>query len=597
MAAAWRPLLRLACARDEKRALRGSMTTVRNSHESGRRVRAVGVVARSIVLSCFLLANPGARSASAQSPVQIPRVTGSVELSLVNVDVVVTGRDGKPVEGLTAADFTVLHEKKPVAVTNFREEKAALPVAQASAAADPSRGEPVPAATAVPASEAVAEERRVRRHVAIFIDHLALPDVKEREQVFGSLKSLLRRTLQPGDAAMIASWRGGVQVVYPFTGDVALLERQLDAVATGAIRLGRDVQEELDRLAGDDWAYAWAGAGDSSLSRNLNVQQAYSEVKGKATALKGLIATMAGMEGRKVLVFVSRSFSRRPGAEFFGTTMDTVSLIDSVTEKANAAGVTIHSLYAAAWESESPNVANSPLSDPRSIGRAGLTRSESKRVNEMASLEKLADRTGGVVVTTTMEAPAFASLVASDLLHWYSLGYPAPAGASGASEVSVRVNRPGLTVRTRRSVVERGPEERIEDRVLANLFRMDQNARLPIAVSTGTARKEKKGRFLTPTLVRVPVRHLVLLPTATGTMSGAVSVFTVSAGPGGEFSDVRRERREIELPAASAGPASTTVLSYDLEIPTSDPAARISIGVWDETGGEAGFRIIRPEGR
>ncbi|MBK6404651.1 MAG: VWA domain-containing protein [Holophagales bacterium] len=351
-------------------------------------------MARSIVLSCFLLANPGVRSASAQAPGQIPRVTGSVELSLVNVDVVVTGRDGKPVEGLTAADFTVLHEKKPVAVTNFREEKAALPVAQASAAADPSRGEPVPAATAVPASEAVAEERRVRRHVAIFIDHLALPDVKEREQVFGSLKSLLRRTLQPGDAAMIASWRGGVQVVYPFTGDVALLERQLDAVATGAIRLGRDVQEELDRLAGDDWAYAWAGAGDSSLSRNLNVQQAYSEVKGKATALKGLIATMAGMEGRKVLVFVSRSFSRRPGAEFFGTTMDTVSLIDSVTEKANAAGVTIHSLYAAAWESESPNVANSPLSDPRSIGRAGLTRSESKRVNEMASLEKLADRTG-----------------------------------------------------------------------------------------------------------------------------------------------------------------------------------------------------------
>src|SRR5512133_2174097 len=57
----------------------------------------------------------------AQVPPELPRATGSVELSLVNVDVVVTGKDGRPVEGLAASDFTVLHGKKPVAITNFRE--------------------------------------------------------------------------------------------------------------------------------------------------------------------------------------------------------------------------------------------------------------------------------------------------------------------------------------------------------------------------------------------------------------------------------------------------------------------------------------------
>ncbi len=563
----------------------------KNQKKTTRGSRASGVVARALVPFGILAALGG--PALAQAPVEMPRVTGSAELSLVNLDVVVTGKDGKPVEGLTAADFTVLHGKKPVTITNFREEKPAVAASAVSPAAETPRKEPGPA----PAPEGLEEEHRVRRHVAVFIDHLALPDLREREQVFGSLKTLLRETLQPGDAAMIASWRGGVQVVYPFTSDVGLLERQLDLVASGAVRLGRESEEELDRLAGDDWAYAWAGVGDSSLSRNLNVQQAFSEVKGKAAALKGLIATMAGMEGKKVLVFVSRSFSRKPGAEFFGTTMDTGSLIDSVAEKANAAGVTIHSLYAAAWQSEAPNVSNSPLSDPRAVGRAGLTRSEAKKVNEVASLETLADQTGGVVVTTTMESRVFAGLVASDLRHWYSLGYPGPDGTTGASEVSVRVSRPGVTVRSRRSVAERRPAERIEDRVLANLFRMDENARLPVAVSTGTAKKEKKDRFLIPALVRVPVRHLVLLPTATGTLRGAVSIFTVSAGPGGEFSDVRRERHEVEIPAASAGPASTMVLSYDVEIPASDPAARISIGVWDETGGEAGFRVIRPGSR
>jgi hypothetical protein len=305
---------------------------------------------------------------------------------------------------------------------------------------------------------------------------------------------------------------------------------------------------------------------------------------------------MSGMEGRKALVLVSRSFSRSPGAEFFGEPIDAHGLIESVAEKANAAGVTIHSLYAAAWETEQPNVSNSPFSDPRSVGSAGLTRSQSRFVNEMESLATLTGRTGGVVITNTMEAPLFAGLVASDLQHWYSIGYPVPDGTGKSSEISVRVNRPGVTVRTRRSVVERKPEERMEDRVLANLFRMDENARLPIAVSNGAAKREKKGRFLTTVLVRIPARHLVVLPTATGT-KGAVSIFTVSAGPGGEFSEISRERHEIELPAASVGPASTAVLSYDLEIPTTAPAARISIGVWDETGGEAGFRVIRPSAR
>jgi VWFA-related protein len=523
-------------------------------------------------------------------------VTGSVELSLVNVDVVVTGRDGRPIEGLSPADFTVLHEKRPVAITNFREEKAAAATFKPGPVSEMARETTAAASTPTPAPSAVSPDPRTRRHVVMFIDHLALPDQREREEVFGSLKKLLREALQPGDAAMVAWWRGGLQVVFPFTGDVGLLERQLDAVEKGSIRLGREAQEELDRLAGDDWAYASAGVGDSSLSRNLNVQQAYSEVKGKVAALKGLIATMSGMEGRKALVFVSRNLSRSPGAEVFGTEMDAHRLIDSVSEKANAAGVTIHSLYAAAWEAEQPNVSESGLNNPRLTGPLGLTRSTSKRVNEMASLATLTGRTGGVVITNTMEAPVFAGLVASDLQHWYSIGYPAPEGAGTSSEISVRVNRPGATVRTRRSVVERTPAERIEDRVLANLFRMDENARLPIAVSNGTAKKEKKDRFLTPALVRVPVRHLVLLPTATG-MKGAVSIFTVTAGPGGEFSEVRRERHEIELPATSVGSASTTVLSYDLEIPTTDPAARISIGVWDETGGEAGFRVIRPSAR
>lgn len=529
--------------------------------------------------------------AGGQEPVRIPGLAGSAELSLVNVDVVVTGKDGKPVEGLGPADFRVLHGKTPVTITNFREERPSpAPPPEPPAAAPAASAAPVPAvADAVPP-----ETARVPRHVVVFVDHLALPDLREREQVFGSLKALLRRTIRPGDGVMVVAWRYGVRTVWPFTDDVALLERQLDAAAEGTIRLGREAQAQLDDLAATEAFSIWAGVPpDTRLSRNLNVEEAYNEFKGKASAIMGLISTMAGMEGRKTLVLASRSLSRRPGSEFSGARVDTGPLLEEIAARANAAGVTIHSLYAAAWESEMPNVSDSRFSNPRVAGSATVTRADDKKLNELVSLETISGRTGGIVIGTTMESPLFADRVASDLTHWYSIGYPVPPGASASAEVSVKVDRPGCSVRSRRAVVDRTPVQRLEDRVLANLFRMDPNARLPLALSTGEPRKEAKKRWVTTALVRVPARNVVLLPAADG-YRGAVSVFWVSAGPAGDFTDVRRERHEVVVPAASAGPASTTILSWETRIESADPAARVSVGVWDEVGGEAGFRVIRP---
>lgn len=570
---------------DSAAAEEPAMTASRSPVGRGRSAFGLAFVALSLSFPC------GARGQ--QPPADLPRVTGAAELTLFNVDVVVTGKDGKPVAGLAAVDFTVRHGGRPATITNFREERPAGSRAAAASPAPHPAGPPAAPADATAASPELPDARRVPRHVIVFVDHLALPDPREREEVFGSLKALLRNSISPGDGAMVVAWKGGVQRVFPFTDDVPLLEARLDAVSRSAIRLGRDVQEELDKLAGDDLAYAWAGVGDSSMSRNLNVQQAYTEFKGKATALTGLVASMAGMEGRKALVLVSRSFSRRPGAEFFGTTMDTRGLLDRLVAKANAAGVTIHSLYAAAWESEAPNVSNSMLWDPRAAGASGLSRAQAKWVGEMAALEDLADETGGVVIGTTMEAPLFAERVASDLDSWYSIGYPAPAGAGRDAAVEVRVNRPGVTVRLRRSVVERSADEEMEDRVLANLFRADANARLPIAVTSGKQVKERKGRYVTPLVVRVPVRRLVLLPSPAGA-KGAVSLFVVSGGAGGDFSDVSRERREVELPAAAVGPASTEIVTFETQVVTADPGARVSIGVRDEVGGEAGFRLLSP---
>jgi VWFA-related protein len=509
-------------------------------------------------------------------------------VSLLNLDVVVTGRDGRPVRGLTAADFEVRHDGKPVRITNFREERPAdlAPVAAATPLSVPKVAGAVAPASAP--ADAV-EGPRPRRHVVLFVDRLSLPDPKERREFYETLKGFLRKGLGPGDDGMVVSWDRAVRTVHPFTSNLAELERALEVAERGAVRLpGEDV--ETERLASNDLWFELVGEGDSRLSRQLDAQEAYRDIKGKTAALKGLISILSGMEGRKSLVIVARRLSRQAGYEF-GAGIDTRPLLEEVTSAANAAGVTLHTIYSAAWEFESSTAATAramnptlTITGPRNAGRTQVNWN-----NEMASLTLLSDLTGGIAAGSLLEAKAFVGQVAADLESWYSIGYPLPDGARKSADVSVRVRVPGVVVRTRRSILEKSPVEQMKDRVLANLFQIDTLARLPIAVIPGIP--DVKGKQVrTRVEIRVPLERLALLPTVTGP-KGAFSVFVVSAEPNGSFSEVAVQRKEFQVPAGPAAERDAYV-AYTLEVETRTPDARISIGVWDEVGRDAGFRLL-----
>ncbi len=565
------------------------------SRRTGRPARA------TVVLAAILLAAGAARHAPGQSPApDASRVRSAAALTLVNVDVVVTRKDGTPVEGLTAGDFVVLHDGKPVPVTNFREEKRGAP--------QPDEAIPAPAAAPVPAPPA-----RARRHLLYFVDDLALPELREREEVFGALKSIATRTLEPGDDAMIVTWRRGIRRVFPFTGDLALLGRRLDAVARDAGRLGQEAATELEQLAADDAYYRWAEQGDSELSRNRLVHERWLEVKSKLVALRGLVGSMAGLEGRKDLILVSRRLSKIAGVEYEGahilkdakagppgitgtvSGINTKAYIDELVDEANAVGVTIHSIYAEGWSMDVPTSA-APSSLPPGVSPLEVRKTQQTWSNEMATLGIVSDRTGGVLVGSTSEVSRFAERVSSALSHWYSIGYPRPEGRESSGKISVRVKQPGLVVRSRKAFVDRPAGDTMRDRVVANLFRRDEAAKLAIGVEAGTAVRKGEYRWVTPLRVRVPVRSLALLLDG-GEAKGAVTLYRVSATPVGEVSEVAEERQAVRVPAELASADSAVVLDYEVEVEAVDAASRISIGVLDETSGLAGFRVVIPSRR
>ena len=178
-------------------------------------MRDVRAYLPSLLLSGLLISGSPAPAQVAAPPP--PRATASVELSLTNLDVVVTDAKGNPVRGLVAADFEVLHGGRPVELTNFSEIRL-----EGAAAEKPSKSAPTAGAmTAV--APAATRATRPRRRVVIFFDRLYLPDPGVRKALFDSLRSLVADTLEEGDDVMIVTWERSIRTVLPFTDDLDAL--------------------------------------------------------------------------------------------------------------------------------------------------------------------------------------------------------------------------------------------------------------------------------------------------------------------------------------------------------------------------------------
>jgi VWFA-related protein len=140
-----------------------------------------------VTLSLLQAASPGT------SQQQVPTTRAEV----VQLDVIVTDADGKPVRGLTQADFQVLEDKKEQRITNFVvvESRRADP-ATASA---PEPAAPVAPAAATPETEA---PETPGRHMVIVVDdlHIAPGNI---EFVKGALGRMVKDFIGPDDSVAL----------------------------------------------------------------------------------------------------------------------------------------------------------------------------------------------------------------------------------------------------------------------------------------------------------------------------------------------------------------------------------------------------------
>lgn len=238
----------------------------------------------------------------AQAPVRDDSFGEEIQVNVVNLDVFVSDKAGKPIEGLQAGDFTVTEDGKPVKITNFYTEK---------------RGPATPAADAGGSKAAAERPQDQRLRLVVFVDDVNI-EPGTRALILDRISPFLRQELLPGDEVMLVRYAQKLDIRRSFTSDIGQIEadvvklrgessdmRKYEASVDHAYEEIFDLLDSMDSFNTiEDRVRSWA-------------EQESAYVRGTLQSLDGVIGWLAGVPGRKAILYVSDGLPLQPGDDLF----------------------------------------------------------------------------------------------------------------------------------------------------------------------------------------------------------------------------------------------------------------------------------------
>jgi VWFA-related protein len=529
----------------------------------------------------------------------------TIEVRITNVDVVVSGKDGRPVTGLTKDDFILLENGVPKEITNFAEVRGTV----SAPGGTPAAGAPVPAPIAVPA----AEDFRPRL-ITIFIDNATLEPFN-RNALLPSMRRFLRQTLRTGDQVMIATWASGLSLVQPLTADRAAAEAAVETLAAAPTKgSGASLDLQSFRVAINAMINAYESQvppDKPPYSSGVGEARGYAmrishDMRQKAEALKSVIAAMRGFSGRKAVVLVTEGFSSNPSEEAFAyldamkehftgasganpmadsRQFDDAGLVANLSDAANAAAVTLYPIHAAGKASDldlhDASTAPTVTAQPVILSPTGTS-----------TLQGIANATGGVATTGTSNWELAFARISGDLASYYSLGYRAsPDRVDRLNRIDVQLRRRKEAVRARQAVIETTLSTEMAEAVAANLFYPVNKNDLAIAVTAGSTTPAAAIDAVTvPLTIRIPTAGLTLAPEGSD-LTGTFSVFAAFLRKDGAVSRVDRQQHRFRFPAESL--KRRKEITVHLDVTADRRTDGISVGVLDELSHATGFGAVK----
>jgi VWFA-related protein len=432
---------------------------------------------------------------TAQEPAKDAPPVFRAGTELVQVDAVVTDKDGRYVTDLGQEDFEIVEDGKTRPITNFRYVTL-LPAAPGAAPGRP-RGPEGPPPVRPGAAGAT---------MAIVVDDLSLT-FESTSRTRKLLYDFVNERLAAGELLAVLHTGGGMANLQQFTSDPRLLRAAIDGLPFNLA--GRGLTEPVgsrDAIIADSRGADVSNTprtGPDGAARQRELEEFVSgmmrerQVGVSLSALTALERVVEGLErlpGRKSLLFLSEGMvsvgnrdDRRRVEERFR----------EITDAANRASVVIYTVDPGGLRTLRPQASDLSSQNHDPAAAATVNRELQRLV------ETLAEDTGGLAIHDTNDMPGAVRRVVADRQGYYLLGYTPDAERFLESDqkarfhqIRVKVKRRGLKVRSRRAYFAR-PEEggarpaaaKLTDALLSPLVAAD----LPLRLTPLWSRDEKRG--------------------------------------------------------------------------------------------------------
>lgn len=470
-----------------------------------------------------------------------------ISVTLVQVDAVVTDKQGKLVTDLDKDEFEIYEDGKRQVITNY-SFVSTRPPSTAVMPSPPSKGPPE-----LPSPPFRLEPEQVRRTIAIVVDDLSL-SMGSAESVQYYLRKFVEQQMEPGDLVAIIRASGGMGALQQFTADKRQLNSAVDRIRwnpqSGRIGVFKPVSDEtlLSVRRGtirDDPAKEQVQAESDDFREQLFTV-------GMLGALNYVVRGLRELPGRKSVLLFSEGFALPSSAGrdgFRRSTSRVEGSLNRLVEFANRSAVVLYAI------------------DPRGIvvpmfeaadDVAGLTSGQmsaliSERMHRLTDasngLQYLARETGGFVVPGSNNLSRGIKRVLDDQNGYYLIGYvPADStfkrftGRMPFHRIEVKVKRASLDVRTRGGFygvtneearpAPRTPMQQLTAAVTSPFTSGDVRLRL-----TSLFGNDPQTGYYVRSLLHINARDLSFTDEPEGWKSAAIDVAAITFGDNGTVVD------------------------------------------------------------
>jgi len=504
-----------------------------------------------------------------------------IEVRVVNVEAVVTDRQGNRVTGLKPSDFRLEVDGKAVPVEYFNEVRGG----QAIAPGEEDKNSPVKGLPSL------APGSPVGTSYLVFIDNF-FSLAPRRDEVLRSLKSQLSR-LGPEDRMAIVQYNGGqVEMLTSWSSSErqlgAAIEKAIGERAYGITRLAELRTFQSSRRITDDVGFD-ATSQRRSFAQRVDIQELefaqglVSQTERAVTAAASTLRGFASPPGRKVMLLLSGGWPfsvldyvidnpNRPVLE--REVPPGEKILQPLVDTANRLGYTIYPVDVPGVESGS--AADAALAAP------SVTGLNIREQDHEASLLYTAEQTGGRALLNGLNSQVLQT-AESDTRSYYWLGFtPSWQGNDKRHKVSLTVLTKGLKVRTRTGFLDLS--RKAENSLVVESAMLFGNSpdTVPMAIKLGAPVASGRREMEVPVSLAIPVDAITFVP-LNGKHTAELELRVSAVDSGGNRAPVP------VIPVTLTGeeaPKAGAYVRYDTRLKLKKLPHHLTIAIFDPLSGK-----------